>query len=69
MYIDGQIYSGNHISKTQVKQKACENYLRNILVKQLSGRSAGNLKVVNCLTFNIFHIMYTCMYKYCHTFN
>jgi len=37
--IDGQIYSGNHISKTQAKQKACENFLRIMLAKKISERS------------------------------
>ncbi|XP_025191758.1 uncharacterized protein LOC112592009 [Melanaphis sacchari] len=37
--IDGQIYSANHISKTQAKQKACENFLRIMLAKKISERS------------------------------
>uniref|UniRef100_A0A2S2NGM1 DRBM domain-containing protein n=1 Tax=Schizaphis graminum TaxID=13262 RepID=A0A2S2NGM1_SCHGA len=37
--IDGQMYSGNHISKTQAKQKACENFLRIMLAKKISERS------------------------------
>jgi len=61
MWIDDQMCTVNHISKTQAKQKVCENFLCTMLAKQLSGRSAGNLKVVNCLTFNIVHIIYTCV--------
>ncbi|CAI6377496.1 unnamed protein product, partial [Macrosiphum euphorbiae] len=37
--IDGQMYSANHISKTQAKQKACENFLRIMLAKKISERS------------------------------
>ncbi|XP_060854227.1 uncharacterized protein LOC132932054 [Rhopalosiphum padi] len=37
--VDGQMYSGNHISKTQAKQKACENFLRIMLAKKISERS------------------------------
>ncbi|XP_050533424.1 uncharacterized protein LOC126901169 isoform X2 [Daktulosphaira vitifoliae] len=34
--MDGQIYSGDHMSKTQAKQKACENFLRSLLAKKMS---------------------------------
>ncbi|KAL4089189.1 hypothetical protein QTP88_024251 [Uroleucon formosanum] len=37
--IDGQLYTANHISKTQAKQKACENFLRIMLGKKISERS------------------------------
>ncbi|XP_060861004.1 uncharacterized protein LOC132938015 [Metopolophium dirhodum] len=37
--IDGQMSTANHISKTQAKQKACENFLRIMLAKQISERS------------------------------
>ncbi|KAE9545443.1 hypothetical protein AGLY_000986 [Aphis glycines] len=40
--IDDAIYSGTDISKTKCKQKACENFLRNILAKKLNERSAEN---------------------------
>ncbi|XP_060855584.1 uncharacterized protein LOC132933289 [Metopolophium dirhodum] len=33
--IDGQMYTGNHISKTEAKQKACEQLFRSMLSKQL----------------------------------
>jgi hypothetical protein len=33
--IDGQVYSGDYVSKTQAKQKACENFLRAILKKKI----------------------------------
>eukprot|EP00102_Acyrthosiphon_pisum_P016479 XP_008187451.1 PREDICTED: uncharacterized protein LOC100569519 isoform X2 [Acyrthosiphon pisum] len=33
--IDGQTYTGNHISKTEAKQKACEQLFRSMLSKQL----------------------------------
>jgi len=34
--VDGQVYTGNHVSKTQAKQKACENFLRVVLEKKMS---------------------------------
>ncbi|CAI6377387.1 unnamed protein product [Macrosiphum euphorbiae] len=37
--IDGQMYTANHISKTQAKQKACENFLRIMLTKKISEQS------------------------------
>ncbi|XP_008187398.1 uncharacterized protein LOC100169140 isoform X2 [Acyrthosiphon pisum] len=37
--IDGQMYTANHFSKTQAKQKACENFLRIMLAKKISERS------------------------------
>ncbi|XP_015380288.1 PREDICTED: uncharacterized protein LOC107174011 isoform X2 [Diuraphis noxia] len=37
--IDGQRYTANHVSKTQAKQKACENFLRIMLAKKISERS------------------------------
>ncbi|CAH1726603.1 uncharacterized protein LOC114121455 [Aphis gossypii] len=37
--IDGKLYSGNHISKTQAKQKACENFLRIMLAKKINERT------------------------------
>ncbi|KAF0756029.1 mediator of RNA polymerase II transcription subunit 15-like [Aphis craccivora] len=40
--IDDQISTVNHISETQAKQTACENFLSTMLAKQLSGRSAEN---------------------------
>jgi len=55
--MDDQMYSGNHISKTQAKQKACENFLRIMLAKKINEQS-GNLKVLNYLTFNIVLIIY-----------
>jgi len=63
------MYCENHISKTQAKQKVGEIILRTMLAKELTGRTAGYLKILNSLTFNIVLIIYTCMYKYCHTFN
>lgn len=57
------MYSKNHLFKTQVKQKTCENFLCILLAKKMSERS-GNLKVLNCLTFNIVHIiLYTRIYN------
>jgi len=38
------MYTANHISKTQAKQKACENFLRIMLAKKISERS-GKLSV------------------------
>ncbi|KAE9528551.1 hypothetical protein AGLY_012122 [Aphis glycines] len=37
--IGGEIYYGNDISKTQAKEKACENFLRTMLAKKLSQQS------------------------------
>ncbi|XP_022172564.1 uncharacterized protein LOC111035307 isoform X2 [Myzus persicae] len=37
--IDGHMYTANHVSKTQAKQKACENFLRIMLAKKISERS------------------------------
>ncbi|KAF0762341.1 mediator of RNA polymerase II transcription subunit 15-like [Aphis craccivora] len=37
--IDGQMHSGNHSTKNQAKQKACENFFRDILKKKLSEQS------------------------------
>jgi len=62
MKIDGQMHSGNHSTKNQAKQKACENFFRDILKNKLSEQS-GNFKMLNCFTFNIVHnIIYKCMY-------
>ncbi|XP_025406213.1 double-stranded RNA-specific editase 1 isoform X2 [Sipha flava] len=36
--IDGQVYTGDHVSKTQAKQKACENFLRVMLAKKMNER-------------------------------
>ncbi|XP_060858050.1 uncharacterized protein LOC132935493 isoform X2 [Metopolophium dirhodum] len=37
--IDGQMYTANHISKTQAKHKACENFLRIMMAKKINERS------------------------------
>ncbi|KAL5233817.1 hypothetical protein ACI65C_001227 [Semiaphis heraclei] len=37
--IDGHSYTAHHVSKTQAKQKACENFLRIMLAKKISERS------------------------------
>ncbi|XP_027851881.1 uncharacterized protein LOC114130973 [Aphis gossypii] len=37
--IGGEIYYGNDISKTQAKEKACENFLRTMLAKKMSEQS------------------------------
>ncbi|XP_060857475.1 uncharacterized protein LOC132935047 [Metopolophium dirhodum] len=37
--VDGQVYTGNHISKIQAKQKACEHFLRIMLAKKISEQS------------------------------
>lgn len=42
--IDGHVYTGNHVSKTQAKQKACENFLRVMLAKKMNERP-GSLKL------------------------
>ncbi|VVC26038.1 Double-stranded RNA-binding domain [Cinara cedri] len=34
--IDGQLYTGDHISKNKAKQKACENLFRSMLAKKIS---------------------------------
>jgi len=62
------MYYGNDISTTEAKEEACENFFRFLLAKKLN-EQPGNLKVLNCLTFNIVHIIYTFIYKYFHTFN
>jgi dsRNA-specific ribonuclease len=36
--IDGQVYTGDHVSKSQAKQKACENFLRDTLKKKINER-------------------------------
>ena len=33
---DGQAYTGDHVSKTQAKQKACEHFLRVMLAKKMN---------------------------------
>ncbi|XP_050428020.1 uncharacterized protein LOC126838000 [Adelges cooleyi] len=34
--VDGQTYIGEHMSKTQAKQKACERFLRTLLAKKMT---------------------------------
>ncbi|XP_015376701.1 PREDICTED: uncharacterized protein LOC107170983 [Diuraphis noxia] len=42
--IDGHKYTANHTSKTQAKQKACENLLRIMLAKKISEQSEKKKK-------------------------
>ncbi|VVC26497.1 Hypothetical protein CINCED_3A019714 [Cinara cedri] len=42
--IDGQVYTGDHVSKTQAKQKACENFLRLMLSKKISEPTSSSDK-------------------------
>ncbi|CAI6354671.1 unnamed protein product [Macrosiphum euphorbiae] len=39
LQVDGQVYTGKHISKIRAKQKACERFLRNMLAKKISEES------------------------------
>ncbi|KAF0742061.1 Uncharacterized protein FWK35_00023036 [Aphis craccivora] len=40
--IDNQMYTGSHISENQAKHMACENFLRTILEKKITGQSLEN---------------------------
>jgi hypothetical protein len=43
--IDGQVCTGDHVSKTQAKQKACEHFLRAMMKKKINERAEKKVNV------------------------
>lgn len=53
LQIDGQVYTGDHISKIQAKQKACQKFLHKMLERKLSDQSQqGKQTLFKLYTFN-----------------